>query len=90
MGHGRLLEKRFDRDDIKRKFKNVSGVVAVSHTEAGANETALEAHRGSMFDPKLVLRTLAGFVVHPNVGAVVLVDVHGPRNSIFVLANKLL
>ena len=46
-------------------FDNVDGIVPVAHTEGG--------HR----DPnnrELLLRTLAGFFVHPNVGAVVAVD----------------
>ena len=47
-------------------YKNVSGVVAVSHTEGGAD---LEPN-----NRELVLRTLAGFIVHPNVGAVLIVD----------------
>jgi altronate dehydratase len=44
-------------------------VVPVAHTEAG------EERRPNNLD--LVLRTLAGFLVHPNVGAVLLVDQPG-------------
>ena len=46
-------------------YVNVDRVVGVTHTEgddAGLNNV------------ELVLRTLSGFVVHPNIGAVVLVD----------------
>ncbi len=46
-------------------WEHVDGIVPIAHTEGG--------HR----DPnnrELLLRTLAGFMVHPNVGAVVAVD----------------
>jgi len=48
------------------RYPNIDGVVAVTHTEGGAG-----------VDPnnrELVLRTLAGFMVHSNVGAVLAVD----------------
>ncbi|RIK41519.1 MAG: altronate hydrolase, partial [Chloroflexi bacterium] len=44
---------------------NVDDIVAVTHTEGGA---------GSPNNLQLLLRTLAGFVVHPNVGAVLIVE----------------
>ena len=47
-------------------YPNIDGVVAVAHTEGGAG-----------VDPNnrdLVLRTLAGFMVHSNVGAVLAID----------------
>ena len=44
----------------------VDGVVAVAHTEGGGWEKPN--------NEQLLLRTLAGFVVHPNVGAVLAVD----------------
>ena len=47
-------------------FPNVNGVVAVAHTEGGS--AAQPNNRD------LLLRTLAGFAVHPNVGAVLAVD----------------
>lgn len=50
------------------RFANVDGVVAVAHTEGGG-----EAPPNNL---QFVLRTLAGFMVHPNVGAVVALD-HG-------------
>ncbi len=46
-------------------FPNVDGIVPIAHTEGG--------HR----DPnnrEVLLRTLAGFMVHPNVGAVAAID----------------
>ena len=57
--------------------QNVNGVVAVSHTEGGAD---LEPN-----NRQLVLRTLAGFIVHPNVGAVLIVD-----SSDSTLTNRML
>ena len=55
-----LLKDQADR------YPNIDGVVAVAHTEGGSG-----------VDPnnrELVLRTLAGFMVHSNVGAVLAVD----------------
>ncbi len=52
--------------DRAGRYPNIDGVVAVAHTEGGAG-----------VDPnnrELVLRTLAGFMVHSNVGAVLAVD----------------
>ncbi len=45
---------------------NFDGVVAVAHTEGGGDD------RPNNLD--LLLRTLAGFIVNPNVGAVLVVD----------------
>ena len=56
--------------DQADRYPNVDGVVAVAHTEGGAG-----------VDPnnrELVLRTLAGFMVHSNAGAVLAVD-RGPE-----------
>ena len=47
-------------------FPNVDGIVAVTHTEGG------EGKAPNNID--MLLRTLAGFVVHPNIGAMLLVD----------------
>ncbi|MGB5048086.1 MAG: UxaA family hydrolase [Caldilineaceae bacterium] len=46
-------------------WPNIDGIVAVAHTEGGH-----DAPNNTEF----VLRTLAGFAVHPNVGAVLCVD----------------
>ncbi|MGJ3239476.1 MAG: UxaA family hydrolase [Anaerolineae bacterium] len=46
-------------------YPHIDGIVAVAHTEG--------AH-GKANNQALMLRTLAGFVVHPNVGAVLIVD----------------
>ena len=60
----RLLAQRFRRDDWTTH--GLDGIVAVAHTEGGecANPNNL----------RRVLRTLAGFVVHPNVAAALVVD----------------
>ena len=47
-------------------YPNVDGVVAVTHTEGG------ESKAPNNID--MLLRTLAGFTVHPNIGAILLVD----------------
>ena len=46
------------------KHKNIDGVVPIAHTEGSL--------KGANRD--LVVRTLAGFAVHPNVGAMMIVD----------------
>jgi altronate dehydratase len=48
---------------------NIDGIEAVTHTEGGARE------KPNNLD--LVLRTLAGFMVHPNVAAILAVDTAG-------------
>ena len=45
---------------------NVDGIVAVTHTEGGESQTPNNID--------MLLRTLAGFTVHPNIGAMLLVD----------------
>lgn len=51
---------------ISSSYPNIDGVVAVAHTEGGT------ARKPNNFD--LLLRTLSGFIVNPNVGAVLAVD----------------
>ncbi len=51
---------------IAASHDNIDGVVAVAHTEGGS--------RSEPNNRELLLRTLAGFMVHPNVGAVLAVD----------------
>ncbi|MCC6458630.1 MAG: UxaA family hydrolase [Caldilineaceae bacterium] len=57
------LEERLK--GIVADYPNVDGVVAVAHTEGGSD------HPNNL---ELLLRTLAGFMVNPNVGAVLAVD----------------
>jgi altronate dehydratase len=52
-----------------RAFANVEGIEAVTHTEGGGSEAPNNL--------EFVLRTLAGFVVHPNVAAVLAIDLPG-------------
>jgi len=47
------------------RFDNVDGIVAIAHTEGGHDNPN---------NTESVLRTLAGFIVHPNVGAALCVD----------------
>lgn len=62
--YAKQLEARLK--DRVRAHPNIDGIVAVAHTEGGG------AERPNNKD--LLLRTLAGFIAHPNVGAVLAVD----------------
>ena len=53
-------------DSVADAYPNVDGIVAVAHTEGG--------ERQQPNNLAMLLRTLAGFTVHPNVGAMLLVD----------------
>ncbi|MDQ0199357.1 UxaA family hydrolase [Neobacillus ginsengisoli] len=48
-----------------KNYPQVDGIVPVAHTEGGVEEPN---------NLDLLLRTLSGFIVHPNVGAVLIVD----------------
>jgi altronate dehydratase len=52
--------------DVAGTYKNIDGVVAVTHTEGGGGQ------QPNNLD--FVLRTLAGFMLHANLGAVLVVD----------------
>ncbi len=58
------LEKRLG--GVADAYPNIDGIVAVTHTEGGGRTTPNNLD--------LLLRTLAGFMVHPNVGAALAVD----------------
>lgn len=60
----KALEDRFR--DQTGDLANFDGVVAVAHTEGGGDD------RPNNLD--LLLRTLAGFIINPNVGAILVVD----------------
>jgi len=62
--YARVLADRFS--GAASGQDHFDGVVAVSHTEGGGSKAPN--------NQELLLRTLAGFVVHPNVGAVLAVD----------------
>ena len=63
-GYARALEDRLR--GLASDCANVDGIVAVAHTEGGGSE------QPNNLD--YVLRTISGFVVHANVGAVLAVD----------------
>ncbi len=52
--------------NVSEEWPNVDGVVAVAHTEGGTDER--------QNNHEIVMRTLAGFMVHSNVGAILAVD----------------
>ncbi len=62
--YARVLANRFA--DAASGQDHFDGVVAVSHTEGGGSKTPN--------NQELLLRTLSGFVLHANVGAVLAVD----------------
>ena len=63
-GFARRLAERCS--ESAETYPNIDGVVAVTHTEGG------ESKAPNNID--MLLRTLAGFTVHPNIGAILLVD----------------
>ena len=54
-------------------YENVDGIVCVAHTEGGEERTPNNLD--------LLLRTLGGFMVNPNVGAVLVLD-HGGEEAV--------
>ncbi len=62
--YARALEQRLS--GLAAAYEHIDGIVAVAHTEGGGDHTP--------HNLELVLRTLSGFMVHPNVGAVLAVD----------------
>ena len=62
--YAKLLEERLR--PLADELENVDGVVAVAHTEGGED--------GTPNNLEILLRALSGFVVHPNVAAVLVVD----------------
>lgn len=63
--YARTLAERFR--DVPAHYSNIDGVTAIAHTEGGGSSRPNNL--------EFVLRTLAGFLVHPNLGAVLAVDV---------------
>ncbi|MEO7597455.1 MAG: UxaA family hydrolase [Opitutus sp.] len=69
---------------MTKLFPQIDGIVAIAHTEGGGP--------GEPNNTTEVLRALAGFMVHPNVGAVLAVDygsepISNARLGEFMLAN---
>lgn len=63
-GYVKQLEKRLK--GLTHSFENIDSIVSVTHTEGGGRD------RPNNLD--LLLRTLAGFFIHPNVGALLVVN----------------
>ena len=63
-GYVRQLADRLQ--NLVAQYPNIDGIAAVTHTEGGGIDAPNNRD--------LLLRTLSGFVVHPNVGAVLAVD----------------
>ena len=63
-GFVRALE--WELNGVSDAYENVDGIVCVAHTEGGEGRTPNNLD--------LLLRTLSGFMVNPNVGAVLAID----------------
>ena len=63
-GYAKALADRFK--EVSASYENIDGVVAVTHTEGGESATPNNL--------EMLLPTLAGFTIHPNVGAILAVD----------------
>ena len=62
-----FAKKLADRcSDNAQAYSNIDGIVSVTHTEGGEGKTPNNID--------ILLRTLAGFTVHPNIGAILLID----------------
>src|SRR5918993_1201320 len=66
-GFVRALE--WEMNGVADAYENVDGIVCVAHTEGGEGRTPNNLD--------LLLRTLSGFIVNPNVGAVLVLDHDG-------------
>jgi altronate dehydratase len=66
-GFVRALE--WEMNGVADAYENIDGIVCVAHTEGGEERTPNNL--------ELLLRTLSGFVVNPNVGAVLVLDQGG-------------
>jgi altronate dehydratase len=75
-GFVRALE--LEMNGVADAYENVDGIVCVAHTEGGEERTPNNLD--------LLLRTLSGFMVNPNVGAVLVLD-HGGKE---VVTNRML
>jgi altronate dehydratase len=70
-GFVRALE--LEMSGVADAYENVDGIVSVAHTEGGEERTPNNLD--------LLLRTLSGFMVNPNVGAVLVLD-HGGGEAV--------
>src|SRR5215213_1242590 len=70
-GFVRALE--WEMNGVADAYENVDGIVCVAHTEGGEGRTPNNLD--------LLMRTLSGFMVNPNVGAVLSLD-HGGKEAV--------
>jgi altronate dehydratase len=70
-GFVRALE--LEMNGVADAYENVDGIVCVAHTEGGEERTPNNLD--------LLLRTMSGFMVNPNVGAVLVLD-HGGEEAV--------
>jgi altronate dehydratase len=70
-GFVRALE--WEMNGVADAYENVDGIVCVAHTEGGEGRTPNNLD--------LLMRTLSGFMVNPNVGAVLSLD-HGGEEAV--------
>ena len=63
---GFLRALEMEMEGVADAYENVDGIVCVAHTEGGEERTPNNLD--------LLLRTLSGFMVNPNVGAVLVLD----------------
>ena len=70
-GFVRALE--WEMNGVSDAYENIDGIVCVAHTEGGEGRTPNNLD--------LLLRTLSGFMVNPNVGAVLSLD-HGREEAV--------
>jgi altronate dehydratase len=75
-GFVRALE--WEMNGVSDAYEDIDGIVCVAHTEGGEGRTPNNLD--------LLLRTLSGFMVNPNVGAVLVLD-HGDEGAV---ANEML
>ncbi len=68
-GYARSLAERFR--GVAARFPNLDGVVALAHTEGGGETLPSNL--------EFLLRTLAGCVVHPNIGAILIAETGSPK-----------
>ena len=71
-GFVRALE--WEMNGVSDAYENIDGIVCVAHTEGG------EGRPPNNLD--LLLRTLSGFVVNPNVGAALVLDQGGGEGAV--------
>lgn len=63
----RVLEQTLKTKVKLSQYPNIDGIVSVTHTEGGTKHTPLN-------NIAFVLRALCGWAVHPNIGAMLVVD----------------